>query len=416
MPWRPGRYLRNSGIVFGWLALRAASQAATVVLLSRALGADGYGRIVAITAVAALLVPLSGMGLSGVLLRDGTRDPARLPERFVTALHVWALTSIACGLAGWTIAAFVLPKTFATLLLLPFIACEIAASGLADLAGRYQQARGSFFSFGAVNAGSSVLRLAAVASYCGFSTEPGPAGSAMAIASANGVFIALVLLLGRPARAARHMRRPPFLEAAPFVIAAFSQRAQAEFNKPYLAHDSFQSAGQFAAAQRAMDIVALPLAALQEALWPRIYASPHLKKDVAQSAAFLIFIAFALGLAAAAMAPLLPWLLGPDFAPSVSQVRLLAALPVLQVIRSMLAVRLTHIHRTDAIGVAHALGAITSVLMVALLVPAWGWRGAVAAAYGSELVLVMMQVLYPLLRARPEPHDTKNDHLDRSED
>lgn len=71
--WRPGPYALDMLMIFGWLLLRAAAQAFTVLLLARWLGASHYGAFVAAVAVASFLTPLAGMGMTTIILRDGAR-------------------------------------------------------------------------------------------------------------------------------------------------------------------------------------------------------------------------------------------------------------------------------------------------------------------------------------------------------
>src|SRR3546814_15377469 len=61
----------------------------------------------------------------------------------------------------------------------------------------------------------------------------------------------------------------------PFSMAAFATKLQAEFNKPILAHLGFDLAGSYNVAQRASDLASMPLSALQESLWPRLYAQQN---------------------------------------------------------------------------------------------------------------------------------------------
>ncbi|MDD3651994.1 oligosaccharide flippase family protein, partial [Immundisolibacter sp.] len=89
LAWRPGGYLRASGGLFGWLLLRAAAQAAMVVLLARVLGVEGYGLFVTALAVSGFFSPIAGLGLGGLLLRDGAREPAALPRQLGMALALW---------------------------------------------------------------------------------------------------------------------------------------------------------------------------------------------------------------------------------------------------------------------------------------------------------------------------------------
>ena len=74
LAWRPGGYLRASGVLFGWLALRTAAQTVLFVLVARSMGADGYGALIAVMALAGVF-SFAGMGASAVLVRDGARQP-----------------------------------------------------------------------------------------------------------------------------------------------------------------------------------------------------------------------------------------------------------------------------------------------------------------------------------------------------
>ena len=71
--WRPGRLAQHGGALLGWMMLRAAAQAGTVVLLARAMGATAYGQVVAILATASLVVSFAGLGLSHIVLRNAAR-------------------------------------------------------------------------------------------------------------------------------------------------------------------------------------------------------------------------------------------------------------------------------------------------------------------------------------------------------
>lgn len=74
LAWRPGGYLRASGVLFGWLALRTGAQMALFVLIARSMGADGYGSLIAVMALAGVF-SFAGMGASAVLVRDGVSQP-----------------------------------------------------------------------------------------------------------------------------------------------------------------------------------------------------------------------------------------------------------------------------------------------------------------------------------------------------
>lgn len=100
LAWRPGGYARDGARIFGWLLLRAAAQALTVLLLARWLGASGYGEFVAALAVASFFTPLAGLGLGAVLLMRGARAPEHLPALSAQATRLWAISAL-----GFTLVA-----------------------------------------------------------------------------------------------------------------------------------------------------------------------------------------------------------------------------------------------------------------------------------------------------------------------
>ena len=58
--WRPGGLARSGLVLLGWMLLRAAMQAATVVWLARQLGAQPYGQFVAVVAASSFFTPFVG--------------------------------------------------------------------------------------------------------------------------------------------------------------------------------------------------------------------------------------------------------------------------------------------------------------------------------------------------------------------
>jgi O-antigen/teichoic acid export membrane protein len=124
-------------------------------------------------------------------------------------------------------------------------------------------------------------------------------------------------------------------EGAPFVVGAASLRMQAEFNKPVLAHLDYTQTGALGVAQRVVDLVTLPLTALQKALWPRVFASERPGSRLLQTGALLVALGLISGAALALAAPVLPWLFGPDFTAASQALGWLALLPAVQLTRNL---------------------------------------------------------------------------------
>lgn len=403
--WRPGRYLRNSGLLFGWLSLRALAQAATVVVVSRLLGAEDYGRFVSIIAVASFLIPIAGLGLSGPLLRDGARNPSTIDGLLAQALQVWLGSAVACAAIALGLAWIMLPPDVPWHAASALIVVEVASASLTDLLARFEQARHRISHYGAINAGLPLVRLLALAVY----VEMG--ASALddwlwVYASTGATYSAVIYGRLRPKKHAdTSARRLSIREGLPFSTAALVLRLQAEFNKPLLARIGFDQAAYMGIAQRATDLLSLPLMALQEALWPRLYADNEAHAQLRRVSLALVSLGLLTGFALWLCAGIVPKLLGKDFAPTISAIRWIAWLPTLQLLRGFSNFQVVATHRTSILGISYVAGALAAPALMVALIPPFGLKGAIAAAYLSEAAIIATQqsMLFAKRKSPKEP-------------
>lgn len=398
--WRPGRYLRASTGLLAWMLSRAAAQAVLLVVVARATGAQAYGQYVAALAVASFLAPLAGLGLANMLLRNTAKDPTHGPAYLAQALRVWLFSTTACATLAVPLAWALLPDGISWLPAFVAVIVEIAASSLAEIAGRYRQAQHRIHVYGVIGAGLAWIRLGAIALVLSSPVNAGIDSVFWAHAASGALYILMLwkTLHSRPMSGASE--RMTATSGVPFAMGALAMRLQAEFNKPVLAHLSFGAAGNFNIAQRVGELMSMPLLALQEALWPRLYAQPDPVRRLRRTGAILV----ALSLACAAMlwlaAPWIPVLLGPDFAEAVAVMRALALLPTLQVVRNLLNFRIIHAGATRLLGWAYGIGAAVSVAGVAWLVPTHGSSGAIASSYAAELAMIAVLCVAPSIRSK----------------
>jgi O-antigen/teichoic acid export membrane protein len=387
--WRPGTYLRSSVLLTVWMVVRAAAQAATLLLLARTIGADTYGVFVAAIAVASLVSPMAGLGVASIVVRNGAMDPAHLTTYLRRAFHIWWPSTAVCIVMGYALAVLLLPSAVPWPAVLAALMVEVAATSLSELRARHAQAQQRMGRFGAFSAGPVLLRLAGLVVLLEVLETPGAAAVLWMHAGAGLLFV--VAAWPRIGQSAGEPQHPLHATTGiPFALAAFASRVQGEFNKPVLARMEFALAGNYNAAQRAVEIFALPLAALQESLWPRLYALGDPRQKLRIAGAFLLACAFVLGGLAWWLAPWLPRVLGESFAPTVEVIRLLAWLPALQAIRGMANFFTVHAGHMQRMAWASLVGAGLNVLVVVWLVPAWGMRGAVTATYATELAMILI--------------------------
>src|SRR5690606_25721181 len=79
---------------------------------------------------------------------------------------------------------------------------------------------------------------------------------------------------------------------------------------------------------------------------------------------------------------------GSEYESVVSTLRLLAWLPILQLVRGFLNFHAIYFGRMQYIGFVYFLGGVVSVLAVSWLVPEYGLFGAVVAGYVAEVFMV----------------------------
>src|SRR3546814_5642383 len=142
----------------------------------------------------------------------------------------------------------------------------------------------------------------------------------------------------------------------------------------------------------------MPLSALQESLWPRLYAQQNPIRQLCRTGLVLLTLALGCGVAIWMTAPLLPWLLGDSFLAARDVARGLAWLPFLQVLRGLLNFHVIHHGHMTSLGWAYAIGALVSITAVWLLFPRWGMNGAMAASYLSESAMIVTLMLGILRR------------------
>lgn len=366
-----------------------------VLSLARILGAQGYGQFVTAVAISSFFTPLAGLGLAGAVLRDGARRPHTLPALLIATLRRWALSTAAFAVLAALALWLFLPPSAGWAALGVLAVAEVVSGSLSELIARAQQALHLTGRFGAILTGLPLIRLFALGGLLLLFAPLQVEHWMWAYALSSLAYAALLVQWTR--RTLLHdgvrMQAPSLRDSLPFAIGALSYRLQAEFNKPVLAQLGFAEAGYFNVAQRVLDLASLPLSALQEALWPRLYASVAPQRRALQTGAVLVALALIGGGILALAAPLLPWLFGVNYSEAAHTLVWLAWLPAVQVARNVGNALLISRGRTSALNGIYIAAALASIVLALILVPRYELAGAVVAAYGGEAVALLVQGL-----------------------
>lgn len=394
LAWRPGGYLRASGVLFGWLAVRTAAQTALFVLVARTLGAQGYGSLIAVMALAGVF-GFAGMGATAVLVREGSRQPERLPELIGDLQRLWLVSTPVLAALALLTNVLLLGDTLPLSAMVAIVIAEVACQTAVDAIGRVHQSQDNVARMGLISGGFIITRLVAFAALMPL-LHWTPVTWAWGYCLSSALYLAaLVLMEGRGPHRPRWSTRPIRHTAGaglPFAFSYAAHKVQAEINKPMLARiASTADAGALSAAQRFTDLLLLPVLAMLETLAPRSYRAAHPVKTTITLGLIPLAVAVAGGAVLAASAHWLPLIVGPSFEAAVPAVMMLAALPAVQVFRWLLGTTMTALDLQRHFFVVHGMGAGTSIVLIAMLAPAFGISGTIFAAYGTEVVLIGIQ-------------------------
>ncbi|MGY1521302.1 oligosaccharide flippase family protein [Luteimonas sp. A482] len=385
--WRPGGLARAGSELLTWFVLRAAAQAIALLLLARLLGATDYGSFVAVLAIAGISASIAGLGLPSVLLRDVAQNRAELPTLLGRALRVWWRSTLIFATATSIVAMLALPQVAAPkAAVFALILAEIATTSLIELLGRSFQAIQRIRAYGLMQAGLPISRLAVLLGLAAFGN-----GSLtiwlwayVAVSLAYACTSAWLTRASIGWTSSTEPLWPLVKEGIPFTTGGVSVRIQAEYNKPLLAQAAFAQAGVFNVAQRAVDLVSLPILALQEALWPRLYADTDHRRRLVTAGAALILMSLVGAVVIVAASFLIPPILGEEFEPAARLMIWLAGLPLLAVLRNLGNFHLIATGRTHLLTWVYLIGGCAGVAFATLLIPAYSLQGAVWASYATE--------------------------------
>ncbi len=395
LSWRPQRLARSALLVLSGLGARVLLQGVLVVVLARTLGATGYGHFVSWLAVTAGFAPLAGMGALTLVVRDVARDASSARGSFGSALRRLAVSFAPLSVAVVVIGAVVLPDSSSLAGLAMVAVADLLLAPVVDLVGRLNQALDRTGRMAALAAGLVAMRVSSAGVMLAAVGKPTSADWAFwyLVATALAAALALALAVREFGAPMGKVKESRFWEGGVFAIGTSAGRAHAELDKALLARLATPaSAGEYSAAGRLVDVVMLPVLALLEAAVPRFFRAGSAGASAMVSLATRILpVPAVYALIGApllwAVADILPWLLGEDFAASAEIVRYLCALPAFMLLRHVaLLMWLTSTRPQIATGL-QVTGAVVNVTANLVLIPRLGWQGAVVSVYASEAIM-----------------------------
>jgi O-antigen/teichoic acid export membrane protein len=338
----------------------------------------------------------AGMGATAVLVREGSRQPERLPELTGDLLRLWLVTTPVLAVLALLTNALLLGDTLPLSAMVAIVIAEVACQTAVDAIGRVHQSQDNVARMGLISGGFIIARLAAFAALMPL-LHWTPVTWAWGYCLSSALYLALLVLIeGRGLHRPQWSTRPLHHIAGaglPFAFSFAAQKTQTEINKPMLARiGTTADAGALSAAQRFTDLALIPALAMLETLSPRSYRAAHPVQTTFTLGLIPLAVAVVGGAVLAASAYWLPVIVGVSFEAAVPTVVMLAALPAVQVVRWLLRISITALDLHRYFYLVHSAGALTSITLIAVLAPEFGLNGAVFAAYGTEVSLIGTQI------------------------
>lgn len=387
-----GRLGRNTIAGAAGLVARACLQAAYLIVLTRALGADAFGAFAGAVATATVVAPLAGWGAAQLFVQHVSADRDAAPAWWAGSLAQTAASGVvvalfvvvvgaAFGGSGLGIGALAMIAG-AELVALPFAWATASALLTIERAGL------SALSLSLLPACRVIAVLALVLTG---DVDVGTVVVAHCLASFAGAVcvVALSAAVGiRPAWSLRPPLADSLAQGTPYAAGSLASTSYTEVDKVIMLHQlGAPAVGQYTPAFRVASVMVLPITALATAALPRLFALPDGAARTRIERA-IVAAAFVYGLlAAAAMVAAAPWLphvFGDGFAGTTGFAVSLAAWIPLVALHQSHAAMLTAAGAQARRAKIEAAGLAAIVVLNLALLPRFGAAGAVYALLLAE--------------------------------
>lgn len=392
---------RRSQWSFVGLVGRAALSVIVILALARALGTEGYGVFAGIIAFVTLVAPISTMGISETLVQRVANNRVAVNSAWGSLLVAFSTIGVALYVLTVVAALFVLPgRDMVAIALLG--AMEFISAGVLIGHSRACAALDRYPALAAHQIGEGAARAAAAVAFWSTGSDDLRLLAAFLLAavviSALVSTAWLVASIGRPSFVGVDLRAESRAGSA-FAVNEVSAAVQANVDKTMLVSFGFdEEAGIYAAGYRIVAYAMMPIGAVLAGSYPEFFrrggvglaSAMEYSRDLRPR---IIALGILSGVTAVLVSPIAAWALADQFGGVVPVVVALSVLPLIKGLQNVSADVLTGSGEQPFRAKAVVATALLNVLLNLALIPAFTWKGAVAATYVSEIVLLFVIVV-----------------------
>jgi O-antigen/teichoic acid export membrane protein len=389
--------LRNTIWMFLGQGMRQLLRAVYFLIIPRALGVDQYGLFVGVTSLAAILAPFATLGIGNLLIKNVSRDRKVFAEYWGNSLVLSGVSGAALIALMIGIARVLIPGKFPWLMVFVVAISDLLFTKVSDVASQAFQAHDLMAKSAQLNVVSSLSRvIGAVALVVVYHRADAMMWSWIYLgASVLTTVIAMRWVnqqLDHPVLALWRIK-PELLEGCYFSVSMSSQSIYNDIDKTMLVQlSTLGAAGIYAAAYRLIDVAFLPVRSLLWAMYPSFFrhgqagigaSQKYARRLLPRACGYSLLACITLFV----MAPIVPHLLGAEYARTTVALRWLSPLPLLKTLHYFVADSLTGAGM-QGLRTAMQVGvAVFNVLLNLWLIPAYSWRGAAWSSLASDGML-----------------------------
>jgi O-antigen/teichoic acid export membrane protein len=368
-------------------------------MLARVLGPIEFGKIAAVGSVSTLLMPFSGLGAANLMIMRAARNPTLLQVYFGNSLLIASITgSILTAVSVVVIVPF-LGSQIGFLLMLVYSVSELLFSKFTDICCHVFISNERMHWTSTFLVTQSISKLVAVSIFMWVAPHFACNWVEWALGSNVAVALGIIYLttsqIGLPkfdVRLARH----ELWSGLPFAVSLSAKGFYTDVDKVYLArYGAIESVGMYTVAFRVAQMALVPIRAVSLAFQARYFragesgvrGSGQLALRLARA---VIPLAVVLGVGFYVAAHFIALIAGPRYSESGTILKYLCAMPLLLAFQSLLGDVLAGSGNQRATAASQVLSAGLALVLCAVLIRRFDWRGAVAASYLSQLFLVTL--------------------------
>jgi O-antigen/teichoic acid export membrane protein len=402
-PW--ARRIKQSGLARNtvWMflgqGLRLVIQGASFVVIARSLGASNYGAFIGAVSLAAIFSPFASMGFGNLLIQNVARDRSLFPQSWGNALLMSVVSGAILLAVVAGVARFALPSSISTALIVVVAVSDILAARITDVACLAFQSLEQMGWTARINVALSVMRLLAATTAARIWVHPTALQWGFLYCTATGICAAFSVVIvtrrfGKP-RVDLAKMRSELTEGFHFATGLSAQTIYNDIDKTMLPRlSTLDATGIYAAAYRLIDVAFVPVRSYAWAASPAYFRAGE--QGIRSSAAYLkrllpraVGYALLVSVVLLASAPLIPRILGPEYARSVEALRWLALIPLMRAIHTLYGDALSTSGHQKVRMICQVLIAVINVLINLIVIPMYSWRGAVWSSLATDFLLLV---------------------------